>query len=262
MVSTHCITRETLITFMKLVLGQWVGGWKEAAHGGLSFPSVVCHGCEHGEDATWPCVILCRSRVALLYPADLEFALFCPFKNWEQEFILEKRRKMHLIPRQVGRCVEAVFVPVCPQVSWTGKTSVSKALRENQLGTAVITKGPCLSLSSAPPLSRPSPRELVSRGEWMVQTLRQFRFNALTPTRAQPVRDGGGSLGPSPPCLLASYSRGDAHGWLQRLYSPPPPLFFYFWWKHSNPIGAGHMVTESPGSQALFWKSQLVVVFG
>ena len=39
-------------------------------------------------------------------------------------------------------------------------------------------------------------------------------------------------------------------------------FFFFFWWKHSNPIGAVHMGTESPGSQALFWKSELVVVFG
>lgn len=101
---------------------------------------------------------------------------------------------MHLICRQVGRCVEAIFEPVCPHFSWTGKTSVSKALRENQLGTAVITKGPCLSLFSSSPFQAEFP-ELVSRGEGMVQTLRQFRFNALTPTRAQPGGDGGGKPG-------------------------------------------------------------------
>lgn len=64
---------------------------------------------------------------------------------------------MHLIPRQVGRCVEAIFEPVCPHFSWTGKTSVSKALRENQLGTAVITKGPCLSLFSSSPFQAEFP---------------------------------------------------------------------------------------------------------
>lgn len=37
---------------MKTVLGQGVGGWKEAAHEGLSFPSVVWHGREQGEGAT------------------------------------------------------------------------------------------------------------------------------------------------------------------------------------------------------------------
>lgn len=162
---------------------------------------------------------------------------------------------MHLICRQVGRCVEAIFEPVCPYFSWTGKTSVSKALRENQLGTAVITKGPCLSLFSSSPFQAEFP-ELVSRGEGMVQTLRQFRFNALTPTRAQPGGDGGGKPGSFSPLPHSESPKRRCSGLVSEAF------FFFFWWKHSNPIGAVHMGTESPGSQALFWKSELVVVFG
>ena len=161
---------------------------------------------------------------------------------------------MHLIPRQVGRCVEAIFEPVCPHFSWTGKTSVSKALRENQLGTAVITKGPCLSLFSSSPFQAEFPGAGVTG--W---------------------RDG-----PDP--LAVQVQCPDTHpcpawwGWGWAAWVPLPAAsfrvtqeemlragfrgFFFFWWKHSNPVGAVHMVTESPGSQALFWKSELVVVFG
>lgn len=32
--------------------------------------------------------------------------------------------------------------------------------------------------------------------------------------------------------------------------------------RNSNPVGAVHTVSTSPGSQAIFWKQELVVVFG
>lgn len=103
------------------------------------------------------CCILCRRKVSLLCSAGTELAFFLNLKSGIRIYF--RRREW---TRRSGSCTEVIFEPGFPHFSWTGKMSVSKALRENQLGTAVITKEPCLRLSSAPPLSMLSPGELVS----------------------------------------------------------------------------------------------------
>lgn len=144
---------------------------------------------------------------------------------------------MNLIPRWMVDAQRWFLCMFSHHFSWTGKISVSKAPREDQLGAAEDHKR-----ALSPVLSRLLPFPCWVPGSWCSgaegwsETLQHFRFNAAAPHPPQPHGDhgraGSGPFLPLPYSELlhvrcSVFPLGRLH--LNRIGLPPPTP--YFLWK-------------------------------
>lgn len=114
---------------------------------------------------------------------------------WNEWYcILGKGNKRSVVPTWLGEGMEVTVQHSSPPFLWTGEIRVSQG---SPLRTAVITKGPCPLLPSAPPLSMRGSGRLEWWAEGWSRPSHSSGSTLLTPTLV-------------PAGLILSYLRGDA----------------------------------------------------